>query len=52
MRPATAAQMNALEHEGILFSIEKLKIPFTRLFIDQTLEQEKKVSKRHGGMVG
>ncbi|XP_044180398.1 uncharacterized protein LOC114947533 [Acropora millepora] len=55
------AQMNALEHEDPDtweafksgdFVVTKSEIPFTRLFTDQTLEQEIKVLKHHGGMVG
>ena len=34
------------------FVVAKSKIPFTRLFTDQMLEQEIKVLKRHGGIVG
>ena len=34
------------------FVVAKSEIPFTRLFTDQTLEQEIKVLKRLGGMVG
>ena len=30
----------------------KSEVPFTHLFTDQTLEQEIKGLKRHGGMVG
>ena len=30
----------------------KSEVPFTQLFTDQTLEQEIKMLKRHGGMVG
>jgi len=53
--------MNALEHEDLMtyealksedFVVAKSGIPFTRLFTDQTLEQEIKVLKRHGGMFG
>lgn len=34
------------------FVVAKSKVPFTRLFTDQTLEQEIKKLKQHGGMVG
>jgi len=52
--------MNALEHEDPMtwealksgdFVVAKSEIPFTRLFSDQTLEQEIKVLKHHRGMV-
>jgi hypothetical protein len=32
--------------------VAKSEVPFTHLFTDQTLEQEIKGLKRHGGMVG
>ena len=57
--PFHLAQMNALEHEDLMtyealksedFVVAMSEIPFTRLFTDQTLEQEIKVLKRHGGM--
>ena len=32
--------------------VAKSDVPFTRLFTDQTLEQEIKMLKRHGGIVG
>jgi len=59
--PVYLAQMNALEHEDLMtyealksedFVVTKSEIPFTRLFTDQTLEQEIKVLKRPGGMFG
>ena len=34
------------------FVVAKSEVPFTQLFTDQTLEQEIKMLKRHGGMVG
>ena len=34
------------------FVVAKSEVPFTRLFTDQTLEQEIKVLKCQGGMVG
>ena len=61
LMPVHLAQMNALEHEDPItwealksgdFVVAKSEIPFTRMFTDQTLEQEIKVLKRHGGMVG
>ena len=55
------AKMNALEQDDPTtrnelksedFVVAKSQVPFTRLFTDQTLEQEIKELKRHGGMVG
>ena len=34
------------------FVVAKSEVPFTRLFTDHTLEQEIKMLKRHGGIVG
>ena len=34
------------------FVVDKLEVAFTRLFTDQTPEQEIKMLKRHGGIVG
>ena len=59
--PVHLAQINALEHEDPMtwealksgnFVVAKSEIPFTRMFTDQMLEQEIKVLKHHGGMVG
>ena len=59
--PVHLAQINALEQEDLMayealksedFVVAKSEILFTRLFTDQTLEQELKVLKRHGGMFG
>ena len=59
--PVYLAQMNALEQDDPTtwnalksdnFVVAKSEIPFTHLFTDQTLEQEIKKLKRHGGMVG
>ena len=53
--------MNALEQDEPTtwntlksgdFVVAKSEVPFTRLITDQTLEQEIKELKRHGGMVG
>jgi len=61
LMPVHLAQMNALEHENLMkyetlksedFVLALSEIPFTRLFTDQTLEQEIIVLKRHGGMFG
>ena len=61
LMPVHLAHMNALEKDGPV-TWEALKsgdsvsakseVPFTRLFTDQTLEQEIKLLKRHGGIVG
>ena len=59
--PVHLAQMNALEQDDPAtwdalksgdFAVAKSEVPFTQLFTDQTLEQEIKMLKRHGGMVG
>jgi len=61
LMPVYLAQMNALEQDDLArwealksgdFVVAKSDIPFTHLFTDQTLEQEIKMLKRHGGMVG
>ena len=61
LMPVHLLQMNPLEHEDSVtwealksgnFVVANSEIHFTRLFTDQTLEQEIKVLKRHGGMVG
>ena len=61
LMPLHIAQMNALEKEDPTtwealtsgdFVVNKSDIPFTSLFTDQTLEQEIKKLKRHGGIVG
>ena len=61
LMPVHLAQMNALEMEDPVtwealksgdFVVAKSEVPFTHLFTDQTLEQEIKYLKRHGGMVG
>ena len=55
------AKMNALENNDPVtweaqkpgdFVVAKSDVAFTRLFTDQTLEQETKMLKRHGGIVG
>ena len=55
------AQMNALEQEDCAtrealksgeFVVAKSQVPFTQLFTDQTLKQEIKELKCHGGIVG
>ena len=54
-------QMNALENDDPVtwkalksgdFVVAKSDIAFTHLFTDQRLEQEIKMLKRHGGIVG
>ena len=61
LMPLHLAQMNALEQDDPVtwdalksgdFVVAKSEIPFTQLFTDQTLEQEIKMLKRHGGMIG
>ena len=61
LKPVHLAQMNALEQDDPAtwdalksgdFVVAKSEVPFTQLFTDQTLEQEIKMLKRHGGMVG
>lgn len=61
LMPVHLAQMNALEQDDPVtwealksgdFVVAKSEIPFTHLFTDQTLEQEIKGLKNHGGMVG
>lgn len=61
LMPVHLGQMNALEQDDPTtwnalksgdFVVAKSEVPFTRLFTDQTLEQEIKELKRHGGMVG
>lgn len=61
LMPIHLAQMNALENDDPVtwealksgdFVVAKSDVPFTRLFTDQTLEQEIKMLKRHGGIVG
>jgi len=59
--PLHLAQMSALEQDDPAtwdalksgeFVVAESEVPFTQLFTDQTLEQEIKMLKRHGGMVG
>lgn len=59
--PVHLAQMNALEHNDSAtwealkagdFVVAKSEVPITHLFTDQTLEQEIKELKGHGGIVG
>ena len=61
LMPIHLAQMNALENDDPVtwealksgdFVVAKSDVAFTRLFTDQTLEQEIKMLKRHGGIVG
>ena len=61
LMPVYLAQMNALENDEPVtlealksgdFVVAKSDIAFTHLFTDQTLEQEIKMMKRHGGIVG
>ena len=60
LMPVHLAQINALEQEDLMTYetlksedfVAKSEILFMRLFTDQTLEQELKVLKRHGGMFG
>ena len=61
LMPVYVGQMNALEQDNPTtwnalksgdFVVAKSEVPFTRLFTDQTLEQEITMLKRHGGMVG
>ena len=60
LMPVHLLQMNPLEHEDPVtwealksgnFVVANSEIHFTRLFTDQTLVQEIKVLKHHGGMV-
>ena len=59
--PVHLVQMNALENDDLVtwdclksgdFVEAKSDVAFTGLFTDQTLEQEIKMLKRHGGIVG
>ena len=59
--PVRLAQMNALENDEPVtwealksgdLVVAKSDVAFARLFTDQTLEQEIKLLKRHGGIVG
>jgi len=59
--PVHLAQMNALEVDDPTtwealksgdFVVAKSEMPFTCMFTDQTLEQEIKTLKRHGGIIG
>ena len=59
--PVQLVQINALENDDLVtwealksgdFVVAKSDVAFTRLFTDQTLEQEIKMLKRHGGIVG
>ena len=61
LMPIHLAQMNALEKDDPAtwealksgdFVVAKSEVPFTCLFTDQTLEQEIKRLKGHGGIVG
>ena len=61
LMPVHLAQMNALENDVPVtwealksgdFVVAKLDVAFTRLFTDQTLDQEIKMLKRHRGIVG
>ena len=61
LMPVYLAQMASLETESPEtwqalkegdFVVSKSEVPSTKLFTDQTLEQEIKGLKRHGGMVG
>ena len=61
LMPLHIAQMNSLEKEDPVtwealksgdFVVNKSEILFTSLFTDQTLEQEIKGLKKHGGIVG
>ena len=61
LMPVHLAQLRALEHEDPStwqafkegeFVCSKSEVPFTRLYTDQALEQENKVLKGQGGMVG
>ena len=61
LMPIHLAQLKALEKEDILtweafesgeFVVTKSDIPFTKVFTDQSLEQEIKVLKGQGGIVG
>ena len=61
LMPVHLAQMNALENDVPVtwealksgdFVVAKLDVAFTRLFTDQTLDQEIQVLKRHCGIVG
>ena len=61
LMPVHLAQLKSLKHEDPLtwqafkdgeFVCSKSEVPFTRLYTDQALEQENKILKGHGGMVG
>ena len=61
LMPVYLRQMTSLEHDDPLaweslkqgaFVVSNSAVPFTSLFTDQALEQEIKVLKRHGGIVG
>ena len=61
LMPVHLAEMNNLEQDDPVtwqtlisgeFVVSKSEGPFTSLFTDQTLEQEIKKLKQHGGMVG
>lgn len=61
LMPIHLAQMNALETEDPSvwsalmtgdFILKKSKVPLKSLFTDQSLEQEIKQFKRHGGIIG
>ena len=58
--PLHLAQMNYYEQEDPVilnapkycdFDVAKLEVPFTKLFVYQSLEQKIKMLKRYGGMV-
>ena len=60
LMPETLAQINALENDDPVtwkalksgeFVVAKSDVVFTRLFTDQTLEQEIKMLKCHDGIV-
>ena len=59
--PVHLIQMNAFENDDPVtwkalksgdFVVAKSDVAFTHLFTDQTLEQEMKMLKSHGGIVG
>ena len=61
LMPVHLAEMNNLEQDDPVtwqtlisgeFVVSKSEVPFTSLFTDQTLEQEIKKLKHHGGIVG
>ena len=61
LMPVQLVQMNALENDDPIkrealksgdFVVVNSDVAFTSLFTDQTLEQEIKMLKRHGGIVG